>query len=69
MEPAGPARVERRLGCDPRGRCRRYSRLIEADEERTLGRLRALRDELGEPVRETACGYNVSQITISRLPP
>jgi adenylate cyclase len=49
MKPAGPARVERRrsaiLAADIAG----YSRLIEADEEGTLGRLRSLRAQLIDP--------------------
>jgi adenylate cyclase len=40
MEPAGPARVERRLAAILAADVAGYSRLIEADEEGTLGRLR-----------------------------
>ncbi len=49
MEPAGPARVERRLAAILAADVVGYSRLIEADEEGTLGRLRALRAELIDP--------------------
>jgi TolB-like protein/class 3 adenylate cyclase len=45
MEPAGPVRVERRLAADVAG----CSRLIEADEEGTLSRLKALRVEVIDP--------------------
>src|SRR5262249_6866178 len=47
MEPAGPARAERRLilAADVAG----YSRLIEADEEGTLSRVKALRIEVFDP--------------------
>jgi TolB-like protein/class 3 adenylate cyclase len=45
MEPAGPVRVERRLAADVTG----CSRLIEADEEGTLSRLKALRVEVIDP--------------------
>ena len=46
MEPAGPVRVERRLAAILAADVAGYSRLIEADEEGTLGRLKALRAEL-----------------------
>src|SRR3984893_15627341 len=49
MEPAGPARVERRLAAILAADVAGYSRLIEADEEGTLGRLKALRAELIDP--------------------
>jgi adenylate cyclase len=49
MEPAGPARVERRLAAILAADVAGYSRLIEADEEGTLGRLRALRAEIIDP--------------------
>src|SRR6267378_1580701 len=49
MEPAGPARVERRLAAILAADVAGYSRLIEADEERTLGRLKALRAEVIDP--------------------
>ena len=49
MEPAGPARVERRLAAILAADVAGYSRLIEADEEGTLGRLKALRSELIDP--------------------
>jgi adenylate cyclase len=49
MEPAGQARVERRLAAILAADVAGYSRLIEADEERTLGRLKALRAELIDP--------------------
>jgi adenylate cyclase len=46
MKPAGQARVERRLAAILAADVAGYSRLIEADEEGTLARLRALRAEL-----------------------
>src|SRR5437762_9290153 len=49
MEPAGPARVERRLAAILAADVAGYSRLIEADEEGTLGRLKTLRSELIYP--------------------
>src|SRR5712691_6237361 len=49
MEPAGPARVERRLAAILAADVAGYSRLIEADEEGTLGRLKALRTEVIDP--------------------
>jgi adenylate cyclase len=49
MEPAGPARVERRLAAILAADVAGYSRLIEADEEGTLSRLRALRAEIIDP--------------------
>jgi TolB-like protein/class 3 adenylate cyclase len=49
MEPAGPARVERRLAAILAADVTGYSRLIEADEEGTLGRLKALRAEIIDP--------------------
>ena len=49
MEPAGPARVERRLAAILAADVAGYSRLIGADEEGTLGRLKALRRELIDP--------------------
>jgi len=49
MEPAGPARVERRLAALVAADVAGYSRLIEADEEGTLGRLRVLRAEIIDP--------------------
>src|SRR6266566_7372691 len=49
MEPTGPARVERRLAAILAADVAGYSRLIEADEEGTLGRLKALRAELIDP--------------------
>jgi class 3 adenylate cyclase len=42
MEPARPALVERRLPAILAADVAEYSRLIGADEEGTLGRLRAL---------------------------
>jgi hypothetical protein len=42
MEPARPAAVERRLPAILAADVAEYSRLIGADEEGTLGRLRAL---------------------------
>ena len=49
MEPAVPARVERRLAAILAADVAGYSRLIQADEEGTLGRLKALRVELIDP--------------------
>src|SRR4029077_20161180 len=49
MEPAGPARVERRLAAILAAGVAGYSRLIEADEEGTLGRLKALRAAVIDP--------------------
>src|SRR5215472_16260187 len=49
MEPAGPARVERRLAAILAADVAGYSRLIGADEDGTLERLRVLRRELLDP--------------------
>src|SRR5260370_25279439 len=49
MEPAGAGRVERRLAAILAADVAGYSRLIEADEEGTLNRLRALRAEVIDP--------------------
>src|SRR5215475_5262939 len=49
MEPKGPARVERRLAAILAADVAGYSRLIGADEEGTLSRLRALRAEIIDP--------------------
>ena len=49
MKPAGPARVERRLAAILAADVAGYSRLIEANEEGTLGRLRELRAEVIDP--------------------
>src|SRR6266436_4152533 len=49
MEPAGQARVERRLAAILAADVAGYSRLIEADEEGTLRRLKALRADLIDP--------------------
>src|SRR6266404_7550791 len=49
MEPAGPARVERRLAAILAADVAGYSRLIEADEEGALRRLKALRAETIDP--------------------
>ena len=49
MEPAGPARVERRLAAILAADVAGFSRLIECDEEGTLGRLRMLRAEVIDP--------------------
>ena len=49
MEPAGQTRVERRLAAILAADVAGYSRLIEADEEGTLGRLKALRGEIIDP--------------------
>jgi class 3 adenylate cyclase len=46
LEPAGHARVEHRLAAILAADVAGYSRLIEVDEEGTLGRLRALRPEV-----------------------
>jgi adenylate cyclase len=46
MEPAGEARVERRLAAILAADVAGYSRLIETDEEGTLGRLKTLRAEV-----------------------
>jgi adenylate cyclase len=49
MEPAGPGRVERRLAAIVAADVAGYSRLIEADEEGTLRRLKTLRSEVIDP--------------------
>ena len=49
MEPTGKARVVRRLAAILAADVAGYSRLIEADEEGTLGRLKALRTEVIDP--------------------
>ena len=49
METAGKARVERRLAAILAANVAGYSRLVEADEEGTLGRLRARRAEVIDP--------------------
>jgi TolB-like protein len=49
MEAAGQARVERRLAAILAADVAGYSRLIEADEEGTLSRLKALRAEVIDP--------------------
>ena len=49
MEPQGPARVERRLAAVLAADVAGYSRLVEADEQGTLERLKALRRELLDP--------------------
>ena len=49
MEPAGRGRVERRLAAILAADVAGYSRLIEADEEGTLRRLKALRAEVVDP--------------------
>src|SRR5215831_11622126 len=49
MEPARPARVERRLAAILAADVAGYSRLIEADEEGTLSRLKALRAQAIDP--------------------
>jgi adenylate cyclase len=49
MEHAGPARAERRLAAILAADVAGYSRLIEADEEETLNRLKALRAEVIDP--------------------
>ena len=49
MEPGGQARVERRLAAILAADVAGYSRLIGANEEGTLGRLKALRGEVIDP--------------------
>src|ERR1700738_5212832 len=49
MEPAGSARVERRLAAILAADVVGYSRLIEADEEGTLHRLKSLRAAVVDP--------------------
>jgi TolB-like protein len=49
MEPAGQARVERRLAAILAADVAGYSRLIETDEEGTLRRLKGLRAEVIDP--------------------
>src|SRR5262245_58631724 len=49
MEPQGPARVERRLAAILAADVAGYSRLIGADEEGTLSRLKALRAKVIDP--------------------
>jgi adenylate cyclase len=49
MEPAGPRRVERRLAAILAADVAGYSRLIEADEEGTLARLKTLRAAVIDP--------------------
>jgi TolB-like protein/class 3 adenylate cyclase len=49
MEPAGRGRVERRLAAILAADVAGYSRLIECDEEGTLGRLKMLRAEVIDP--------------------
>jgi hypothetical protein len=49
MEPTGLTRVERRLAAILAADVAGYSRLIEADEEGTLSRLKALRAEVIDP--------------------
>src|SRR5712664_1183042 len=49
MEPKGRGRVERRLAAILAADVAGYSRLIEADEEGTLNRLKALRAEVIDP--------------------
>ena len=49
MEPSGPGRVERRLAAILAADVAGYSRLIGADEEGTLARIKALRAEMIDP--------------------
>src|SRR5882762_11701959 len=49
MEPAGPKRVERRLAAILAADVAGYSRLMGEDEEGTLARLKAHRNELIDP--------------------
>jgi hypothetical protein len=60
MEP-GQARVERRLAAILAADVAGYSRLIEADEEGTLGRLKALRAEIIDPKRTRRAPSNASR--------
>jgi hypothetical protein len=54
MEPAGQSRVERRLAAILAADVAGYSRLMGADEEGTLERLKALRRELLDPKNRRA---------------
>jgi class 3 adenylate cyclase len=49
MEPAAPVRAERRLAAILAADVAGYARLVEADEEGTLGRLKALRADVIDP--------------------
>src|SRR5467141_4363535 len=49
MDPAGPARAERRLAAILAADVAGYSRLMGADEEGTLAALKAIRRELVDP--------------------
>src|SRR5437870_11250871 len=49
MDPAGPARVQRRLAAILAADVAGYSRLMGEDEEGTLAALKAIRRELGDP--------------------
>jgi adenylate cyclase len=49
MEPTGPGRVERRLAAILAADVAGYSRLVEADEEGTLSRLKVLRAAVIDP--------------------
>src|SRR5437870_9797943 len=49
MDPAGPARVERRLAAILAADVAGYSRLMGADEEGTLAALKAIRREVSDP--------------------
>ena len=49
MEPAGRGRVKRRLAAVLAADAASYARLIKADEEGTLGRLKVLRAEIIDP--------------------
>jgi adenylate cyclase len=78
MEPAGSARVDSRLAAILAADVVGYSRLIEADEEGMLGRLRALRRELLDPkiaehrgriVKTTGDGLLVSSSPASSMLP
>jgi class 3 adenylate cyclase len=77
MESAGSARVERRLAAILAADVAGYSRLIEADEEDTLARLKALRAELIDPkiaehkgciVKTTGDGLLVDFASVGRRP-
>ena len=60
MEPAGPARVERRLAAILAADVAGYSRLMGADEEGTLERLKALRRKVEGPQASPAVAAGIS---------
>ena len=66
MEPKGPARVERRLAAILAADVAGYSRLIGADEEGTLSRLKALRAEVIDPkLQNITAGSSKRRVTAS----